>query len=845
MKHEPAEKSPGLFLSEPALLTRKVSFLSPFFFYFPLLLLGGCSAVFCFYTAFSLPVSLPLLFLYNLLFSALSAFLFLQKKHRALCTLLLPGLLLFGILFWFSSFGAGLFYTVNRVLCAYTERTGLSLPALSPGVYGRKEILFFSSLFAAALTLMLQWVLAWALIRKNSGFFAFSATGLLLLVPMIFSILPHPFAQVLILLFWGSLLLLRPVLTGGKGVLKTRKSFHISGALAARAAVLPILFLVCLFLFLASQTGSKERYSRPQLIDDIRSGVFHGAQLPSRGRTTGIGKNSARVDLKELGDRTYTGKTMLRVKTSKAAPDYLKGFCGSVYTGESWEQRSGEQNEAAQDALGEEKAQFLNARLLSLFSPKEDGGRSSYTLTVQNVGANPRCAYLPYGVTKAGLSQTIEPVEDGFFQTKNRLFGETAYFASALWDKAQEGALPFFSVLLRSSAEGSSWEEPFFRLEEMSIVLPFQTRDLWIPERLSSLPQKDAGFLVSLRRYSQFVYETDTLLPEALQKPLFDYLQTRGLLPANYGSSQELAEAIVKAVQSECTYTLSPGVCPEEEDFVLYFLLKSRKGYCVHFASAAALLIRAAGIPARYAEGYVAPPGSGEGSWAELPDHSAHAWVEIYSTGSGWTPLEATPGMDFSDASERPDHTVSSPSPIPSSPPPAFTPSPEVSGTESSSPTSSLAEATPKRSPSPTGNAVSSGSAQAEEKTQNTETPLWSFFLLLPAAGVFCVFAGLSFRRKRKLSRRKKALSSENRNEAALACYARILALQSYLPFEGPPALDEGLEELAMKARFSQHMLSSQELSLFEARLKAHIAFLEKTLSPLERWRCRYLLVLF
>ncbi len=798
MKQKPVEKAQGLFLSEPALLTRKVSFFSFFFFYFPLLLLGGCSALFCFYTAFSLPVSLSRLFLCNLLFSALSALLFLQKKHRALYTLCLPLLLLAGSLIFASQLRAGLFYTVNRVISAYMERSGLTLPALPLEILDRKEILFSSALFTFALTLILQWALSWALIRKNSGFLAFAFSGILLLVPMVFSIEPPPFALAMILIFWGSLLLLRPVLTGEKGLIKTRRSFHISGALAARAAALPVLLLVSLFLVFASHTASEEHYSRPRVMDDIRSGVFHGAQFPVPERTKGIGKNNTSVDLKELGDRNYTGKTMLRVKTSKPASDYLKGFCGSVYTGESWEQRSEEQNAAAKAALGSEKAQFLNARLLfQLPMAEEDSVR--YSLTVRNVGANPRCAYLPYTMTESGLSSILEPVEDGFFQTKNRIFGESEYTVSALWSWEMEN--PF------------SWQIPFH--------------------------QSESDFLSSLIGYSKFVNKTDTQLPEQLKEPLESYLSDRGLLLSHHGSPRQLIKAIVEAVHSQCTYTLSPGVCPQGEDFVLYFLLTGKKGYCVHFATAAALLFRAAGIPARYAEGYVAPPAGEEAEWIDLPDHSAHAWVEVYFQNCGWVPVEVTPGLDFSQTSQPPDHTEFSPSPSPSSPedPRAEDPSPTVSP-ETVTPT-------PESSRPPVGGITSPEPSQPGETAQIAEAPHWPLFLFLFLFGILCLSGLLVLRRRRLLSRREKAFSSKNRNEAALSYYARILALQNYLPFEGPPPLSEALEDLARKARFSQHTLTPQELSLFENRLNAHIAFLEKTVSPLERWCCRYLRVLF
>ena len=90
------------------------------------------------------------------------------------------------------------------------------------------------------------------------------------------------------------------------------------------------------------------------------------------------------------------------------------------------------------------------------------------------------------------------------------------------------------------------------------------------------------------------------------------------------------------------TYTLSPQSPPEGEDFVTWFLTEGREGYCVHFATAAVALFRSAGIPARYAEGYAVPSGY-DGLWVDVPDYNAHAWVEVYTGGTGWLPVEVTP----------------------------------------------------------------------------------------------------------------------------------------------------------------------------------------------------------
>jgi hypothetical protein len=110
-------------------------------------------------------------------------------------------------------------------------------------------------------------------------------------------------------------------------------------------------------------------------------------------------------------------------------------------------------------------------------------------------------------------------------------------------------------------------------------------------------------------------------------------------------------------------YTLSPGACPEGEDFIINFLFESKKGYCMHFATAATLLFRQMGIPARYVSGYIVHDydfnaGLGDDaaySVANITDYKSHAWVEIYEEDLGWVPVEVTVG--FGNDMERETET--------------------------------------------------------------------------------------------------------------------------------------------------------------------------------------------
>lgn len=89
---------------------------------------------------------------------------------------------------------------------------------------------------------------------------------------------------------------------------------------------------------------------------------------------------------------------------------------------------------------------------------------------------------------------------------------------------------------------------------------------------------------------------------------------------------------------------------PEGEDALECFLYHSKTGNSVHYASAAVMLYRLFGVPARYVVGYEIPaalfsPQTGGRYTATVQSDNAQAWAEIYVPGIGWMPKDMTPGV--------------------------------------------------------------------------------------------------------------------------------------------------------------------------------------------------------
>jgi protein-glutamine gamma-glutamyltransferase len=72
------------------------------------------------------------------------------------------------------------------------------------------------------------------------------------------------------------------------------------------------------------------------------------------------------------------------------------------------------------------------------------------------------------------------------------------------------------------------------------------------------------------------------------------------------------------------------------------FLLRDRAGDCQHFAGAAALLLRLAGVPSRVVVGFATGAPGPDGRY-NVRDTDAHAWIEVYFQGIGWVAFNPTP----------------------------------------------------------------------------------------------------------------------------------------------------------------------------------------------------------
>jgi hypothetical protein len=107
-------------------------------------------------------------------------------------------------------------------------------------------------------------------------------------------------------------------------------------------------------------------------------------------------------------------------------------------------------------------------------------------------------------------------------------------------------------------------------------------------------------------------------------------------------SDTQTLENLVGYFQSlDLTYTLQPGPLDKKTP-IDSFLQGSKKGYCVHFAAAFTYMARIAGLPSRIVTGYLINSEEALNNYLVVRANSAHAWVEVYLKGQGWTRVETT-----------------------------------------------------------------------------------------------------------------------------------------------------------------------------------------------------------
>lgn len=362
----------------------------------------------------------------------------------------------------------------------------------------------------------------------------------------------------------------------------------------------------------------------------------------------------------------------------------------------------------------------------------------------------------------------------------------------------------------------------------------------------------------------------------------------------------EAVEYVQNYLSQNASYSLQPGITPSGKDFVEYFLFENKKGYCMHFASSAVVMLRAMGVPCRYAEGYLITNQdyasgryvSGEYSTMynpneysevvdvveiDIKDTNAHAWIEVYMPGLGWMPFEVTGSYTVNNQIEIPPTNVDPtatlkptlrPTVTPTLRPtlrPTLSPKPSVSPTAKPNTTSK-----PTTKPSHVPGGVSGNSGGPFDSLANWYRGLPKVVhrivhvILTILILIVATIATILIRRILVLRSRERSLNKVSTNQGAILYYHlldRLLRRKSIIyttnkPYEDYvkemvkeyPFLQE--EEVSrymkviLKAKFNQKEISTKEVTELKQFYRYFIKESYNNSSKWMRWYYKYIFLL-
>ncbi len=586
---------------------------------------------------------------------------------------------------------------------------------------------------------------------------------------------------------------------------RQRHTFSKSASAAVPLGVGVVTIAISLVLLVASSMYLDSNSMRSGNINSLRLTISEQVQRIMKVTFSGTSSNSlSNGDLATLGNRNIKNKPYLNVTVPKfksGGTQYIKGFVGTIYTGNSWKDASDYQDYSVM---------FSNFSTGGIFPQNFDGAvLSSIAKTDGNLGAS-----------YADVSISVLRGTSNYAYT----------FYNSLFPSGYQ-----YNYDTTVSSPGSSYSYGVF------------TKNVTREEYLKSSMLSDSGFNTLREMYSNFVYHEYLLMPASGLDSFKALYQTKKK-PADIYSYGEFVHSELEADKH---YDLESERMPIGKDFVEFFMFTQKKGYCVHFATAATMMFRAAGIPARYVEGYVLRESdyanatqNADGSYQiTLTDAQAHAWVEIWDDDLGWVVYDATPG--YYDKADQTDEIGASDT--------------DDDGDDSDETTEEGGKDDEEENleidDPESDNTVYIPEGSKEYIAFKDFLKVWCGWAVALSA-VFLIGALLAVRRSLAVKSREKAFSQNDKTEVAKAAYRYLTRILFYelienkenIPYmkyaeimaESSKHLDKKDTKTAMeiflKSRFSQTELTDYEAKFIVEFVEKYAKSVYTAATPVGRW---------
>lgn len=561
-------------------------------------------------------------------------------------------------------------------------------------------------------------------------------------------------------------------------------AFHPDDYEKRKRAVVSALALAAVLLGVAYLVAPGKDYNKGEIITGFerrirrltskKSGIpIPGTGWPQIAVAGGWSFDTDTVEVAAAGSRAITNEELLNVVSTRAGTFYLRGYSMRLFDGRAWYQNADAQIQR------EEEAMRTPARIAQLYQTLlPDGVRGDASMLVIISADSSNLRYMPY--------YTLESVHAE--STQGRVINDSTV-----------------------AAGGDDWTVITDRSKFF-----FSPSD--IPKAAAELPP--GVFKPDLAGYNLaaqlFFTQIDTTTAAKLKQ-----LAAQAGIEAG-ADRAETTEKVAMYISSSAQYSLSPPVTPEKEEFTLYFLQTAREGYCIHFATAATMMLRALEIPARFTCGFVVDIAESDvGKAVSVTDSGAHAWVEVYYDDIGWIPLEVSPASPVGELPSRtPYVSVEAENPEDEMAPERYDPMRE------------LMEQMQRELEMSQQNSAGAGAGGGRGVGRNVNRPMVA---LISAAALIAV---ILLRRWAQRGRRQRLFMQVDTNEAVISVWKYITRLQRKAP------QPEEIEDIALKARFSAHKLTEEERG--EAVRYAEAASEDKRLRSkfFERLYLKYVLAL-
>lgn len=362
---------------------------------------------------------------------------------------------------------------------------------------------------------------------------------------------------------------------------------------------------VMCFLFFVSAVGLSF-YDQKTAINDtpVKKAILLQVRTMVQGKgyqaTGGIGNG----EIAGIGAVSPAGTRLFDVESSDGQTMYLKGYVSGNYREKAWRK---EENQTL--IMAGEPAQglpflFPELRMNELLGAKGQGIFAEDTqLTICYRKKQDTYLMVPYFSDVNGIEGAV-PGETSSFRTGGKNEYHIRYYPISDVNRMMNLSGKVHRKVLRGLGDSPA-EENYFR---------------------------------AMEQYTNYVKEHNLEVPKEIRKDIEKIYKE--IAPGNHVSDK--IKGVTDYLKEHYQYTYRPGLTPEGTDPILFFLKDSKKGFCTQYASAAVMLLRTGGIPARYVEGYRVDETQWKTGKAAVTDYDAHAWAEVYLENIGWIPVDVT-----------------------------------------------------------------------------------------------------------------------------------------------------------------------------------------------------------